>query len=164
MGILNIESKEQEEKSTSIGDSNVSENTTVDNIQKEETSATIILNGPLSDIMAKALNMVLSNESYLANGVALYNVHRDQLKDKEISDKDLFVYVTNSENIVDDDTIIKAMDSIQEQSKGYDNVIVSIECNKITNYTQTFHNLCLENKYKVFTNIKHTARHILNTI
>lgn len=112
--------------------------------------------------MAKALNIVLSNESYLADSISLYNIHRNEVK--EISDKDLFVYTTNSDNIVDDNSVIKTLDEIQEKSEGFNNIIISIECDKVTNYTQNLHNLCLESNYKVFTNINHTARYILNTI
>ncbi len=162
MGILNTESKEQEKESTNIGDSNVSESITMGNIQEEEKSPTIILNGPLSEVMAKALNMVLSNESYLADSILLYNIHKNEVKG--ISDKDLFVYTTSSDNIVDDNSVIKTLDNIQEKSKGFNNIIISIECDKVTTYTQNLHNLCLESNYKVFTNINHTARYILNTI
>ena len=161
MGILNIESKEQEEKSTSIGDSNVSENTTVDNIQKEETSPTIVLNGPLSDIMAKALNMVLSNESTMFNAMALFKLHKDQ-QNKKVSDDDLYVYSTSSDKLENDEDVINTLNTIKENSKDYKDVVISIEYNNITEHTQKFDKLCLESNYKVFGNIRYAARNILN--
>lgn len=161
MGILNTELIEKEENSDE-GVKNVSENTNMDSIQEEEKSSTIVLNGPLSDIMAKALNMVLSNESAMFTQLALYSLHKDKIDKEKISDDDLYVYCTSSDKIVDDDTIVNTIDSIKEKSKGYENVIVSVESEQINKFIQTFNNLCLENNYKVFTNTKSTAKYILN--
>ncbi len=162
MSILNTEFVEEQKIISDVGDKNASKTTVMDNIQKEETSPTIVLNGPLSDIMAKALNMVLSNESTMFNTMALFKLHKDELQNKEINDDDLYVYSTSSDKLENDEAVINTLNTIKENSKNYKDVIISIEYNKITEHSQKFHDLCLESNYKVYSNIRYAARNILN--
>jgi len=111
MSILNTELIEKQETISENGDSDASKNTTMDNIQKEETSPTIVLNGPLSDIMAKALNMVLSNESTMFNAMVLFKLHKDQ-QNKKVSDDDLYVYSTSSDKLENDEAVINTLNTI----------------------------------------------------
>ena len=161
MSILNTELIEKQETISENGDSDASKNTTMDNIQKEETSPTIVLNGPLSDIMAKALNMVLSNESTMFNAMVLFKLHKDQ-QNKKVSADDLYVYSTSSDKLENDEAVINTLNTIKENSKDYKDVVISIEYNNITEHTQKFDKLCLESNYKVFGNIRYAARNILN--
>lgn len=164
MGILNtdneddiqdtLDSKEENEETSVDG-----EITDSSNIDKD--TPTVVLNGPLSEIMTKALNLALSNESTMATMVSAFKIEHDRRKNEAITDKDVYVYSTDSDNL-ESDGLVSAINEISEDSKGYSNVIITVESSKITKNNILFYNLCKNNKYDIFTNSGLAVNNILN--
>ncbi len=112
---------------------------------------TLVLNGPLSEIMTRALNLALSNESTMTTMVSLFNIEKDRRDKDSITDKDIYVYATDSDNL-EGNGLITSIREIDNNSKGYRNVVVSVECkNGVTKHAQLFTDLYTGKKYQVFT-------------
>lgn len=122
---------------------------------------TVTLNGPLSEIMTKALNLALSNESTMATMVSLFKIDKDKRDQEAITDKDVYVYATDSEHL-EGSGLITSIRKIDENSKGYTNVVISVECRTgITKHSQLFHNLYTSKKYQVFTTMGEAVENLL---
>lgn len=159
MGILNTDNedeikdileKQTKEDADTLSDNNI-----------KEDKLTVVLNGPLSEVMTKALNLVLSNESTMTTMVSLFKIESDKRKEETITDKDVYVYSTNSDNL-DKHGLMETINEIDENSEGYPNIIITLESSKITQNNIHFYNFCKSKGYSIFTNEGLAVDKILN--
>jgi hypothetical protein len=142
MGIITLNSdKEQLTAEQTVEDTIVEEQAVVDpEIGSDKENVQVTLDGPLSSIYTKALNLVYANENI---GDMVISAYDDEEAEEEITDdnleqakdkngKDLYVYCCDNE--ISNEDFLEAVDKLHKVSKDkrYSEAMIALECNAKT--------------------------------
>ena len=143
MGIINLNGKPDQESEPEVAKDieQQMEDTTVEDtltpINEEKAKAEVTLDGPLSSVYTKALNLVYANEGVDTMTITPYYeeeeedaiIEENAAEDKDKYGNDLYIYCCNGNNL-SQEGLVDATNHLCKVANGkkYKNILVSIEC------------------------------------